>query len=219
MEDRRCRIYIAAASIFAIKALYFLLKKQADMLKMNYEKLFKLRLAIVRFGEMDCARWWNTQGVLGRYGALALGRGFPKTHRFAQAKIAFSVAAHRCNEVYSHPSAHTLWNLPPDIEDRFKDKWLLWLENSVEWTPFFQLLEDISGITLHDLLVKLDLLTIDQADRSKKMRPSSHGPCVEIPGGDVLDDESLSLLAAGFGLGEPGRPVIPYLPYETTRHA
>ncbi|UCG07352.1 MAG: BrxE family protein [Desulfobacterales bacterium] len=65
----------------------------------NLERLLKLRLTVARFGEMDCARWWNTQGILGKFGALALTRGFPKTHRFAQAKIAFSVAAHRLRRI------------------------------------------------------------------------------------------------------------------------
>ena len=70
---------------------------------------------------MDGAKWWNTQGVLGRYGALALGRGFPRTHRFTQAGIAFSVAAHRCREIYDSPAALTLWNLPAETEDRFRE--------------------------------------------------------------------------------------------------
>ena len=112
---------------------------------LNFELLFQLRLVIARYGEMDGARWWNTQGILGRYGALALSRGFPKTHRFAQAKVAFSVAAHRCQEVYDPPNAYTLWNLSPEIEDQFQEKWHDWLENVEEWEDFFKGIEDISG--------------------------------------------------------------------------
>ncbi len=52
----------------------------------DLERLLKLRLAIARFGEMDLARWWNTKGQLGRLGATALRRGFPRTHHFAQAR-------------------------------------------------------------------------------------------------------------------------------------
>jgi hypothetical protein len=54
----------------------------------DFDHLFRLRLTVARFGEMDSARWWNTQGILGKYGSLALSRGFPKTHCFAQARVA-----------------------------------------------------------------------------------------------------------------------------------
>jgi hypothetical protein len=43
-------------------------------------RLLKLRLVIARFGEMDCAGWWNTRGVLGQLGKKVFQRGFPKTH-------------------------------------------------------------------------------------------------------------------------------------------
>ena len=36
----------------------------------DLERLLKLRLVVGRIGEMDRARWWNTQGQLGPYGAL-----------------------------------------------------------------------------------------------------------------------------------------------------
>ena len=62
----------------------------------DLDRLLKLRLVIVRFGEMDLARWWNTKGQLGKLGAAALRRGFPRTHYFAQARSVFAVAAHRC---------------------------------------------------------------------------------------------------------------------------
>ena len=55
----------------------------------DFERLLKLRLVVARHGEMDAARWWNTQGMLGRRGAVVLKRGFPSTHHFAQARIVF----------------------------------------------------------------------------------------------------------------------------------
>jgi hypothetical protein len=48
---------------------------------------------------MDAAGWWNTKGVLGRHGAALLKPGFPSTHYFAQARIAFAVARSRCHEL------------------------------------------------------------------------------------------------------------------------
>ncbi len=67
--------------------------------------LLKLRLVVARHGEMDRARWWNTQGMLGRRGVVVLERGFPSTHFFAQARVVFAVARARCNELYSPPGA------------------------------------------------------------------------------------------------------------------
>ena len=178
---------------------------------LNFELLFQLRLVIARYGEMDGARWWNTQGILGRYGALALSRGFPKTHRFAQAKVAFSVAAHRCQEVYDPPNAYTLWNLSPEIEDQFQEKWHDWLENVEEWEDFFKGIEDISGKELLELLSERDLISHGQIENAKKLRRSAEGRSVQISGMSELDNEALAMLAAGFFRGEPGKPAIPYL--------
>ncbi|AUX29563.1 MULTISPECIES: BrxE family protein [Sorangium] len=55
---------------------------------LDLDRLLKLRLLVARFGEMDVAKWWNTKGQLGRLGSAALRRGFPRTHRFAQARCA-----------------------------------------------------------------------------------------------------------------------------------
>lgn len=183
----------------------------------NLDRLFRLRLIVARYGEMDGARWWNTQGILGRYGALALERGFPKTHYFAQARIAFAVATRRCEEIYSHPNAYTLWNLPPEVEDQFQEKWHDWLEEIDKWTPVFERLEDISGLELLDLLLQHGLMTSEQIDNAKKLRRSAGGRSVPISGGASLDDEGLTMLAAGFFRGETGKPAIPYLLYSTNQ--
>ena len=94
------------------------------------ERLLKLRLAVARFGEMDGARWWNTNGQLGKLGAMALRRGFPRTHRFAQARAVFAVAGHRCREVFEPPQCVTLWDLPASIEEEFEGMWERWLEQA-----------------------------------------------------------------------------------------
>jgi hypothetical protein len=85
----------------------------------DFERLFKLRLVVARQGEMDVARWWNTQGILGRRGAVVLKRGFPTTHRFAQARIVFEVAKSRCRELFEPPGCMTLWSLPAELEEQF----------------------------------------------------------------------------------------------------
>src|SRR5688572_28433555 len=111
----------------------------------NFDRLLKLRLIVARFGEMDIAKWWNTQGQLGRLGAAALRRGFPRTHYFAQARSVFAVAAHRCAEVFEPPGSVTLWRLPEAIEEEFDTRWEHWLDHAEEWQPFFGKLEGVQG--------------------------------------------------------------------------
>ena len=53
----------------------------------DLDRLLKLRVAVARVGEMDLAKWWNTQGQLGRLGTATLRRGFPRTHYLAQGAI------------------------------------------------------------------------------------------------------------------------------------
>jgi hypothetical protein len=53
--------------------------------KIDLDWLLRVRVVVARCGEMDALRWWNTAGQLGPYGAKVLGRGFPRTHYFAQA--------------------------------------------------------------------------------------------------------------------------------------
>ena len=119
----------------------------------DIDRLLKLRLVVARFGEMDGARWWNTNGVLGKKGGLLLSRGFPKTHRFAQARLVFEVARARSTERFpAVPGCVTLWSLPARVEDEFDARWAQWLENSDSWAPFFDSLENPDS----DLLAMLD---------------------------------------------------------------
>ncbi|MBK9386571.1 MAG: BrxE family protein [Planctomycetes bacterium] len=103
----------------------------------NLEHLLKLRVVVARFGEMDLAKWWNTKGQLGRLGATALRRGFPRTHRFAQARSVFAVAAHSCAEVYGPRGVVTLWSLRESIEEEFDERWELWCDDAAGWRARF----------------------------------------------------------------------------------
>ena len=109
--------------------------------RINFQNLFKLRLVVARFGEMDINRWWNTRGILGKYGSVALRRGMPRTHRFAQARIALSVARNRCKELFDPPGCTTLWDLPAQIEELFEAQWPIWLNESNKWDSFFEEIE------------------------------------------------------------------------------
>ena len=78
---------------------------------LDLEWLLKTRTVIARIGEMDLAKWWNTNGQLGPQGASVLRRGFPRTHYFAQTRSVCMVAAARCAQIFDLPGSVTLWRL------------------------------------------------------------------------------------------------------------
>ncbi|MBK1646651.1 hypothetical protein CKO25_18805 [Thiocapsa imhoffii] len=178
--------------------------------RIDLERLLKLRLIVARHGEMDRAGWWNTNGILGRHGALALKRGFPSTHHFAQARIAFAVARSRCHDLFDPPGCMTLWNLSAQIEDQFEEQWQDWLDQGERWSPFFA---HLAGAGSNDLLVALsEAGLVDQRhlDAVGQLRRSAEGRSVPLPGTHQPNDEIITLLAAGFVRGERGNPAIPY---------
>jgi len=159
---------------------------------------------------MDGAGWWNTNGVLDKKGGLLMSRGFPKTRRFAQARLVFEVARSRSTERFpSAPGTITLWNLPAQLEEAFDSRWAEWLENSDSWKAFFDSLEGRTG----DLLAMLrdrDLLDPQQESEVGRLRRSAEGRSVPLSGARKVDDETITLLAAGFSRGEKGKPAIPF---------
>jgi hypothetical protein len=177
---------------------------------LDYDQLLRLRLVVARFGEMDLARWWNTKGQLGRLGTIALRRGFPRTHYFAQGRSVFAVAAHRCNEIFESSGYATLWRLPESIEEEFDARWEQWLDNASEWTPFFEKIETLQGSDLAALLRELDLVGSREMDTYAKLRRSAEGRAVPLPGLFSGTDTDVALLALGFARGEPGALAVPY---------
>jgi len=175
-----------------------------------FGRLFKLRLVVARHGEMDMAGWWNIKGILGRHGSLALKRGFPSTHYFAQARIAFAVASSRCHEVFDPPGCMTLWNLPAVLEDGFEEHWQDWLDQGDQWAPFFETLAGAGKADLLSDLSDLGLVDASQIAAVGKLRRSAEGRSVPLSGVYQPSDEVLTLLAAGFAKGERGSPAIPY---------
>ena len=177
----------------------------------DFDRLFKLRLVVGRHGEMGAAHWWNTQGMLGRRGAVVLKRGFPSTHHFAQARIVFEVAKSRCHELFDPPpGCMTLWALPAGIEEQFQEHWQGWLDETDKWTKVFRTVEAQSGGDLLKALGEFDLLSQSQFDRVAKLRRSAENRAVRISGTFRPNDDIITLLAAGFTLGEAGSPAIPY---------
>nr|AGC72571.1 hypothetical protein [uncultured bacterium A1Q1_fos_1870] len=177
---------------------------------LSLDRLLKLRLVVARFGELDLAKWWNTKGQLGRLGAATLRRGLPRTHRFAQARSVFAVAAHRCAEVFDPPGCVTLWRLPEVIEEAFDARWEHWLDHAHEWTGFFEQLESPSGNHLTELLRSFELVDDRDLQAYGRLRPSAEGRAVPLPGLFSGAESEVALLALGFGRGEPGALAVPY---------
>lgn len=178
--------------------------------QLDLDRLLKLRLVVARFGEMDLARWWNTNGQLGRLGAAALRRGFPRTHRFAQARSVFAVAAHRCAEVFDPPNCVTLWNLPETTEEEFDARWEHWLDTASNWAPFFDKLEGLQASGLASTLRTFELVTEADVEACGKLRRSAEGRAVPLPGTFSGTPDDVALLALGFSRGEPASLAVPY---------
>jgi len=184
--------------------------RRAGVDTVDFTNLFRLRLVVARHGEMDGARWWNTQGMLGRHGRIVLGRGFPTTHAFAQARVVFAVARSRCEELFDLSGAVTLWKLPPELEDQFESQWQSWLDHAEAWAPLFERLEAPPGDDLLSTLETFDLITPEQRSAAGRLRRGAEGRSVSVTGTSPVDDHLLTLLAAGFSRGEPGSLVVPF---------
>jgi hypothetical protein len=159
---------------------------------------------------MDLAQWWNTQGQLGRFGASALQRGFPKTYRFAQARSVFAVAARRCSEVFDPPHCVTLWQLPHAVEEEIEACWENWLDASESWGQFFEAIQAPADSNLVDLLRRFELFSDQDLESFSRLRRSAEGRAVPLPGVFSGSRSELVLLGLGFGRGEPGALAVPY---------
>lgn len=177
----------------------------------DLDQLLKLRLLVARFGEMDLAKWWNTTGQLGKLGSAALRRGFPRTHRFAQARSVFAVAGYRCSEVFVPPGCVTLWRLPEAIEEEFDSRWEIWLDNAAEWATFFEKVEALRGNDLAAILRDFDVVSDRDCEAYSKLRRSAEGRAVPLPGVFSGNSGDVALLALGFARGEQGALAVPYL--------
>lgn len=181
----------------------------------DFDRLLRLRLVVARHGEMDAARWWNTgdatrrTALLGRAGSILMSRGFPRTHRFAQARLVFEVARARCAEVFDPPGCVTLWNLSPAVEDQFDARWARWLESRDAWTGFFASIESPPNDLL-ETMKRLGLIGDGDLEVVSKLRRSAEGRAVPLPGVHMVTDPLITQLATGFSRGEPGKLAVPY---------
>jgi len=181
-------------------------------LELDCERLLQLRLVVARVGEMDLARWWNTNGQLGQLGTAVLTRGFRRTHHFAQARSVFAVATHRCREVYDPPGAVTLWSLPAEMEDDLDLRWDQWIDDASAWAGFFEQLESCSP-DLETELVRFGLVTDADVERVRKLRRSAEQRAVAVPGEFAGTTADVTTLALAFARGDIAGLAVPYQPW------
>lgn len=184
--------------------------EERRMSKLDMAWLFRMRVAVARCGEMDLAKWWNTDGQLGSYGSRMLSRGLPRTHHFAQARSVFAVATHRCNQVFNPPECATFWHLTDRIEDEFDSHWEGWLDDAVEWKPFFQRVEAIAEGNVTAVLLDLELVSPSEVEEAKSLRRSAERNSVMLPNAFAANRHSVAMLALGFGLSNVADLAVPY---------
>lgn len=182
------------------------------MSELDLAWLCKVRVAIGRMGEMDLYRWWNTDGQLGPFGARMMSRGLPRTHYFAQAKSVFAVATHRSTQVFNPPNCSTLWHLTDAIEDEFDAKWESWLDDAVNWRPFFEQVASVGSGSVPSVLTSLGLVSDAEVGESEGLlRRSTANSAVLLPNVFARTRHCVSLLALGHGLSDTGDLRVPYV--------
>jgi hypothetical protein len=176
----------------------------------DLERLFRLRAAVGRFGEMDGAGWWNTQGVLGARGGAVYKRGLPETHCLARVRVVTAVAAERSRTIYPATGVATLWSLPPALERSLSFQERSWAANGAreEWADFAATVQTPSV----DLTAWLsDLRLVDDAlvEKAAGIEPDPGGKGVPVPG--PVTNEAIQLLALGHARGGPKNLLVPFI--------
>jgi hypothetical protein len=175
------------------------------------ELLLKLRTVVTRLGEGDRWGWWATQGLLGPTGEIAFKRGFPRTHFFAQAKAAITMARQRCQESFAHSETDlTLFHLPGPWEDAFENRWSHWVQHGSVWDPFFRQVQGLGKVSVAEALTSLKLATADQAKSLAGPTAEKDQASLRLPKAFNGKKESLLQLALGFAACGDKSLVVPF---------
>ena len=185
-------------------------KRATPEKEMDLEWLLKIRTVIARIGEMDLARWWNSNGQLGPQGASVLRRGFPRTHYFAQTRSVCMVAAARCAQIFDLPGSVTLWRLTDTIEERLDVLWESWLDDAGSWRPFFERVAGLKSTDVQLSLQEFGLVTDEEVSARRSIKKSADGRSIQLP--EMFDGgrQAVAMLALSFAAGSPGNLVVPY---------
>jgi hypothetical protein len=181
------------------------------MVSIDLDGLFRLRAAVGRFGEMDSAGWWNTQGVLGSRGAAVYTRGLPQTQFLARVRVVSSVAADRSQTLYPADGVATLWNLPASLERALSFQERNWATSGANeaWSEFESTIAAPVDSSLVGWLVRLGLVESALADRVEALPIDPGGKGVAVPG--PVTDEAIQLLALGHSRGGPRHLIVPFV--------
>ena len=177
---------------------------------LDLEWLLKIRTVVARIGEMDLAKWWNSNGQLGPQGASVLRRGFPRTHYFAQTRSVCMVAAARCAQIFDPPGSITLWRLTDAFEDRFDVLWEGGLDDASSWRPFFERVAALKSTDLPGSLKDFGLVTDEEIATGYSLKKSADGRSIQISELFDIERKTVAMLALGFATGSLGNLVVPY---------
>ena len=175
--------------------------------RLDLARLLRLRLVVARFGEMDHARWWNTKGQLGRYGAAALAvvsRARTSSLRRAPCSPSRPTAAPRSS---SRRSRHALATPPEAIEEEFDARWEHWLDHAEPMDATSSRSSSRSRATTSSRPCAASSLVSD-ADADAFGRPRAARRRVErwrCPRLFSRHDDDVALSRSAFARGEPER--------------
>jgi hypothetical protein len=165
---------------------------------LNPELLFKCRLIVGRYGEMDIARWWNTSGIMSGLGAKVASRGLPRTEFYGRARALFAVASHRTQEFFSPPGSCTLWSMPPSVENALDEAMIRWAHEGRNWPEVEGAVAELKPGTLGQGLRKADLLSEETAGLIERLKNGPEGKSIRLPDASLITDDTVTLLAAAF---------------------
>jgi len=182
------------------------------MALLNPELLFKCRLIVGRYGEMDIARWWNTSGILSVLGSKVASRGLPRTDFYGRARALFAVATHRTRELFSLPSSYTLWSLPPAVENALDEAMIRWAHENRSWPDIEEVLAELKPGGLEPSLRKAELVSEHIASVLSRLKTGPEGKSIRLPKTDEITNETVALLAAAFSRSSPESLLLPVAP-------
>ena len=180
--------------------------------KVNPEQLFKSRIIIGRYGEMDIARWWNTSGILSSLGSKVASRGLPRTEFYGRARVLFAVAAQRTRQYFSPPEAFTLWSLPPSVENALDEAMIRWAHEGRSWPVVEEALAGLKLGGIEQALQSADVAPDHISGLVPKLKAGPEGKSILLPQSSKIMDETVALLAAAFSRSRPESLLLPIVP-------
>lgn len=179
------------------------------MPNLNTEILFKCRLIVGRYGEMDIARWWNTSGILSSLGAKVASRGLPRTEFYGRARTLFAVASQRTRQFFSPPESFTLWSLPPAVENALDEAMIRWAHEGRAWPEIEEVLSGLNLGGLEGALQCASVATEQVISLVPKLKVGQEGKSIVLPQTTRITDETVALLAAAFSRSKPESLLLP----------